>query len=226
MHWHSSPARPATTSSPAVDPAGAEPNLAGVVLCGGASRRMGRDKALIESGGETLLQRVTRRLSEVCHPVFLAPGNRPWHRLGFPVVGDAVADAGPAGALLGALSCSPHPLLAAVAVDMPWIDPTLLRLLSARVGSHDAAVPVTTQGPEPLHAVYARQALPRLATGLQSTHSLRTLLSYLDVAYVAEADWRSAGVAPRFAVNLNHPDDLHWLRRLCPEGSPEPPRIP
>ncbi len=45
----------------------------GIVLCGGQSKRMGRPKAWLPFGGETMLQRVVRVLAEVVHPSLLWP---------------------------------------------------------------------------------------------------------------------------------------------------------
>src|SRR5438270_831670 len=51
-----------------------DPAIAGVVLCGGASSRMGTPKALIEFEGQPLVVRVAERIAVVVHPVYLATG--------------------------------------------------------------------------------------------------------------------------------------------------------
>lgn len=195
----------------------ARPGLAGVVLCGGRSQRMGTDKASIRFSGTTLLERALARLEEVCDPVLIAPGELKVAVAGHRLVADASPGAGPLGGLVGALRASPHRLLAVVAVDLPWLDPRLIRLLAERIGDHDAAVCETGRGVQPLHAVYATSVLGAAETALAGPdRSLRHLLARTRTLRVAETDWRAAGVADRFARNINTPEDLAELSRDPP----------
>ena len=191
------------------DPATPAPALAGVVLCGGRSVRMGVDKATIEMGGATLLDRAVSRLTEVCDPVLIAPGGLSLRVDARRLIPDALPGAGPLGGIVAALHRSPHSLLAVAAVDMPWLDPALLRLLAARIGDHDVALCQTQRGLEPLHAVYARSALPVAEAALHSAdRSLRGVIARLRARTIAEEDWRTAGFSERFASNVNTPADL------------------
>ena len=84
------------------DPAAAIPGLAGVVLCGGHSARMGIDKATITFEGTTLLERALARLDAVCDPVLIASGDVPIQLGGRIAVADTVPGAGPLGGLVAA----------------------------------------------------------------------------------------------------------------------------
>ncbi len=189
-------------------------SLAGVVLCGGHSTRMGIDKATIDAGGVTLLQRAVERLGEVCDPVLIAPGRLPLGVEGRHNVADALPGAGPLAGIVAALRESPHTLLAVVAVDLPWLDPRLIRLLAGRIGDRDAALCESSYGIEPLHAVYARSALPAAEAALHSAdRSLRSLIGRLRTVRVTETERRAAGIPEGFARNVNTPADLADLRR-------------
>lgn len=184
--------------------------MAGLILCGGRSARMGSDKALIEIGGELLVLRVAARVARVAHPVLLATG-RPGRLgpLGYQEVADERPGTGPLSGLVAGVAASPHDLVAAVAVDMPFASPEILSLLAAAHEGEDAVVPVTAQGSQPLHAVYARGALPALRAALQGENfSLRAVLSGLRVREVGEAEWRPADPTGRFADNLNRLEDI------------------
>lgn len=188
--------------------------LAGAVLCGGLSRRMGTDKAKLRFDGVMLVERVVARLRGVCEPVVIAPGGRDIWVAGCAAVDDATRDAGPLAGLLAALRASPHQLLAVVAVDMPWVDPALIALLAARCSGLDAILPVSAHGPEPLHAVYARSAIGSFEAAIGSEdRSLHGALRHLRVGQIGEAEWRAAGIGPGFARNLNTPEDLELLSR-------------
>ncbi|HJP65423.1 MAG TPA: molybdenum cofactor guanylyltransferase [Actinomycetota bacterium] len=186
------------------------PPLAGVVLCGGGSTRMGRDKALIEIDGVPLFQVVAHRLAHAAWPVFLAPGRTGrLGEVGYPNLTDAEPDAGPLGGIVSALRASPHDRVAVVAVDMPFASGDVFRLLADRIGEANAAVPVTSDGPQPLHAVFARSALPALEQALvDGSRSVKGALQTLQVRMVGPDEWHSADPSGRFAVNVNRPEDL------------------
>lgn len=187
--------------------------LAGVVLCGGKSTRMGRDKALIEVQGRPLVALVAERLASVADPVLLASGDTGrYPHLGYPEVTDSHPDAGPLGGLIATLRESPHDLVAAAAVDMPFISPSVLLKLQRLHLGEDAVVPVTAEGIQPLHALYSKSALPKLEAALaEGKLSLKRLIADLSVREVHEHEWRSADSTGRFAVNLNEAGDLRLL---------------
>jgi len=171
---------------------------------------MGTDKALLNFEGELLVVRVARRLQAVADPVMLAPGRRGRFRdLGYAEVDDEFPDAGPLSGLVAGLDVSPHEQLALVAVDMPHASPELFQLLAALRLDEDAVVPVSVDGIEPLHAVYWRQALPRVRSALAGgCRTMREVLSQLRVRYVDEEQCRTADPSGRWALNLNDIDDL------------------
>jgi molybdopterin-guanine dinucleotide biosynthesis protein A len=171
---------------------------------------MGRDKALIGVGGEPLFLRVARTMAEVADPVLLAPGAR--GRLGdtgFADVEDERPDAGPLGGILAGLTASPHPLTAVVAVDMPFASASVLALLASRAAGYDAVVPLTADGLQPLHAVYAASALEPLRAALaDGTRGVLVALERLRVDIVGPEVWGAADPTGGFAFNLNRPEDL------------------
>jgi molybdenum cofactor guanylyltransferase len=187
--------------------------VTGVVLCGGAGTRMGRDKALIEIRGRPLIRLVAECLSECAAPVLLASGSQ--YRFGhlpFEEIADAAPGAGPISGLVAALSVSPHDLLVAAAVDMPFVSAEVFRLLIDRHTDEDAVVPVTREGPQPLHALYHRSALPHLADALsRGRNRLRDALAALKVREVGPEGWGTIDADGRFALNLNTQEDLRSL---------------
>jgi molybdopterin-guanine dinucleotide biosynthesis protein A len=182
-------------------------------LCGGTSARMGRDKALIEVGGKPLVAVVAERLAQCADPVVLASG-RPGRFADLPCeeIADASPSRGPISGLVAALSASPSDLLAVAAVDMPFVSAEVFRLLIDLHAGEDAVVPVTRDGRQPLHALYHRSALPRLADALdRGRYGLRDALVDLEVREVGPDEWSSVDAQGRFAVNLNTEEDLRLL---------------
>jgi molybdopterin-guanine dinucleotide biosynthesis protein A len=174
---------------------------------------MGTDKATLVFQGRPLAAAVLEVLRGMTGDVVVASGDG--GRLGWleaegvQQVADAIPDAGPLSGLVAGLECARTPLVAVLAVDMPFASAAVLRLLARLWDGHDALVPVTDAGLEPLHAVYAAAAAPLLRAELErGERSLRRALSALALRRVGPEEWRDAEPTGRFARNLNRPEDL------------------
>jgi molybdopterin-guanine dinucleotide biosynthesis protein A len=198
--------------------------MSAVLLCGGTSRRMGTDKALVRLDGEPLVLRAAGMLGSFAAQVIVAAG--PAGRLGSLLertpcetvedvtagAGDDAADVGPLGGIVAGLEAARHELVAVLAVDMPFASAAVFDLLARRIGDDGAAVPVTSEGSQPLHAVYARRSAPLLRAALEGAQrSVRSALGRIDVRWVHREEWQSADPSGRFAWNLNEPGDLIGL---------------
>jgi len=138
---------------------------AAIILAGGGSRRMGSPKALLDWHGEPLVHRVARILGEVCDPVVVVTA--PDQVLPLPAGVEPVADAAPGRGPLEGVAAAAAALdgrTAAAflaAVDLPLIDPALVRAVLAELAGFDAAVPVTKGRDQPLAAAYDLRTLAR-----------------------------------------------------------------
>ena len=192
-----------------------------VILAGGRSSRMGREKAALEIGGEPLLRRVVTRLRQAT-PTILIVGPTSLAALvsdvsDAPIVPDDVPDAGPLSGLATALRHITTPRAFVVACDMPFVSPPLVGWM-ARLAEESPATQVvvlhTRQGAEPLHAIYDRSCLPIAQSLLaQGERSLRVLLKHTEVRAVSvqEAEpYDSRGLS---AFNANAPEE--WRRALA-----------
>jgi molybdopterin-guanine dinucleotide biosynthesis protein A len=196
-------------------PAGAI-GIVGIVLAGGESRRMGRDKAGLELGGETLAAGAVRRLAAVCPEVAIADRGR--HLVpGFPSLPDGPGR-GPAAGLLGAARAYPGRPLLALACDLPHVPISLLAELTrmSQEGA-DWALPRWRGGPEPLCALWGERALAllegRVERGIYALWSLAEEES-LTVRWL-EGDLLAAfGPPGELFLNVNTPEELEKARLL------------
>ena len=129
-----------------------------VVLCGGASLRMGRAKAWLPFGDETMLQRTVRVLARCCTPlvVVAAPGQRlPPLSVGH-VVRDPVRHRGPLQGIAVGLSAlvDEVPRAFVCATDLPLLRPALVAALSALAAEHEIVVPHSDGHHHALAALY------------------------------------------------------------------------
>lgn len=192
--------------------------LSAAILTGGASRRMGRDKASIEFGGITLLERALRTLKEVADEVVIV-GDRPsYHGYGVPVHADAYSDAGTLGGIATALRTAAHERVLVVACDMPLLSIRLLRAMTALESDEDVVVPWlpsanARQGGkgtfETLHAIYRRRCLPHIEERI-ARGDIRVIGFFDDVRVRSlDENWlRQYDPDLRSFHNANTPDDL------------------
>ena len=174
----------------------------GAVLAGGASRRMGWDKAL--SGLPAL---AAERLKAVCAEVAVADRGRGLLP-GLPSLPDGLGPegGGPAAGILGVAAAYPGRPLLVLACDLPRVPVELLAELASS-GAWDWAVPRWDRGLEPLCALYGPAALAVLVEkGLRAPHRLAE--EDLAIRYLEGDDLARFGPPEEVFLNLNTPEDL------------------
>lgn len=184
----------------------------GVVLAGGESRRMGRDKALLPWLGDTLAGHARARLAAVCGEVLVADRGR-------AVLSGArsIADgpgAGPAAALLGAAVVVPGRSLLVLACDLPALPVSLLAELARQGAGADLVMPISARGPEPLAAFFGPGALAVLAASVERGElALHRLIDDLSLRVVRVEGARLArhGDPATLFVNINTETDWRAL---------------
>lgn len=191
-------------------------SIGGLVLAGGRSERMGRDKALIEvAGGVRLVDRAVGSVRQVARclgvpeaVVVLAAGET--RRI--PALPDVeqVSDPGegPLGGLVSGLTALHDAgVVTAIVLAVDYLDPSIeiLRMAHGRLGEHDAVVPVVEGRSHHLHAVFRVAALSELRAAYGAgERAVHRALERLDVDWWG--DWPAAEAG--FERNANRPQDL------------------
>ena len=152
------------------------------IQAGGASSRMGEDKALKTFLGRPLIQRVAERLSPIADELIVTT-NRPeeYTFLNLPLFPDLKPGRGALGGLYTAIASAQHPIVAIVACDMPFASPPLLEAASKLLIEEEVDVVIPSGGPraepagksdegyEPLHAIYRRETcLPAIESAIDA----------------------------------------------------------
>jgi molybdenum cofactor guanylyltransferase len=184
--------------------------VAGLLLTGGSSRRMGRDKAALPIGGRSLAARVAASLSQVVEPVLeVGPG-----RSGLALAPEDRPGAGPLAALVAgwrALTAEGHsgPVVV-VACDLPRVSEPLLRLIASHPGS-GSVVPVVNGRPQPLCARFSASALGHGVVMVDAgRRSLGPLLDHPDLSWLEPSQWSRVASDADFA-DVDTPADLARL---------------
>jgi len=176
-----------------------------VILAGGRSARMGRDKAGLPVAGVTLLEWMVRRLGPHFAETIVAGAVAPQGAREAP---DRRADAGPVAGIEAGLLAARSPYVLAVACDMPYASVRLASFLLERCAGHDAGVPRVGGRVQPTCAAYARAAAPKIGAYLDGGARRATeMLGDLDAVFVDERELAGAGIAMTELTDLDTPAD-------------------
>ncbi|MEW6360373.1 MAG: molybdenum cofactor guanylyltransferase [Planctomycetota bacterium] len=198
------------------EPCTTPPDLSAVILAGGESSRLGRDKALLRIGGRTLIERTVAELAKVC-PEVLISANKPDSFRDLDVAGiipDAVPGLGPIGGIHAGLRAMSNEYGFFVACDMPLLDAAVIRkqIERLRAAPCDAVAPRWEGRIEPLHAIYGKVCLPAVERCI--ARGERKIIAFYDEVRIAYWDLRPAEKWRRYFQNINSDEDLRNFRDL------------
>ena len=182
--------------------------VTGIILAGGHSRRMGRNKALLTLGGQTLLERQTEKLRQLeITDILISGGNvsLPGTRL----IPDQIPERGPLGGLHACLLHAFYPSCLVLCVDAPMVSRQILKALleTALNSGRDATVLEYNGKLEPLVGVYRAELAERIACHLRGDdHSVHSLLHQINARYVALTG------AAEVLSNCNTPEEFRELQ--------------
>lgn len=193
--------------------------VSGIVLAGGASARLGQDKALVELAGLPLVERVVDVLrSLVCEILLVTPSPERLAWLGLPTVNDVYPGIGTLGGLHAGLSAIGSPYGLVVGCDMPFLNRELLAYMISQAEDAQVIIPRVGRFYEPLHALYARSVLPILEQRiLAGQRRIRQACAGLRTRYILEDEIARYDPGHRSFFNVNTPEDLARARALLAE---------
>jgi len=182
------------------------------ILAGGASRRMGRNKALLPFRGKPLLRHQLDVLSPMFTEILISSNDpAPYDAFKLRVVPDVFAEPCSLSGIHALLKAATAPRVFVVACDLPFLHAGLVRKMLEVPGDFDVIVPETADGLEPLHAVYSRTCLRAIEAAAADGHwkvsAFYTGL-WVDRLELDLEAWLVEGRSP--FTNANTPDE--WSR--------------
>lgn len=195
--------------------------VTGVVLAGGQSRRMGKNKALLPMGGKPVVRRLVELFSQLFEEVMIAANDPalygPYCR---KVVADVFPGKGPLAGLHAALTQARKDWVFMTACDTPFVSENLVRAMSKLTGGVDAVLAETEEGIEPLNAFYSKQCLPAVHGCLEAGEfrmvSFHPRIKLRVVSAAELAQWDPDG---RTFWNMNTPEDYEKALAMFAEMS-------
>lgn len=198
--------------------------VTGIILAGGLSRRLGRDKAVEPINGQPLIGRVMDALSRITDELVVVV-NTPQRSRELPLPDSAVAavdihpNAGSLGGIFTGLSAASNQWGIVAACDMPFLNLDFLSYLLSFRESHDAVVPVLDHRPEPTHAAYSKVCLSAIEARLEAGDlKIARFFDDVRVKYVSQRQVEEIDPGRLSFFNVNTEEDLTRACLLAAEG--------
>jgi len=194
-------------------------DVTGVLLAGGQSTRMGRDKRFLPLGGRTLLARALSVLESLFAEVLLSVA-KPLPELAglrHRVVTDVLPECATLGGLYSALLAAGTSRIFAAACDMPFLNQQVIRHMVNRDPQADLVIARLANGLHPMHAVYSKACAPHLAEmAKQGNFKVQDLAGRpgLAVTVIPEDELSPIDARLLSFMNINTPADLELARKL------------
>jgi molybdopterin-guanine dinucleotide biosynthesis protein A len=198
--------------------------VAGFILAGGESTRMGRNKAALELGGIPMLLRTAQLVEAVVGTPTIIGNLNGFDFLRLATITDDWPGAGPLGGIATAVRVSTAPWNLVVACDLPYLTKSWLEFLLKRAlaSQANAVMPMNTRGAEPLCAMYHKNCEEALRTALERgvrkvTDGLKDVL----VELIDPFEWKAFDSEGLLFKNMNSPEDYEEARaRFGGAGEP------
>lgn len=202
------------------------------IIAGGKSSRMGTDKSFVPLLGKPMIEHVLERIADLGQSATILIANQPdsYAYLGLPVYTDVLRDKGSLGGIYSALVHSETEHTLALACDMPFLVPDLLRYMAAlnapaQGGPYDVIVPRVDGHPQGLHAFYSKNCLEPIRTRLDQDR-LKVIGFYeqVRVRYLDSPEYARFDAHGLAFHNVNTPDELAQAAAIMRGDSP--PSLP
>lgn len=179
-----------------------------VILAGGKSSRMGRNKSFVTLAGKSLIEIVLDTVLSVFPqpPVIITNSPGLYEHLGVTIASDIYKDKGPLAGIHAGLIYSSTAYSFVIGCDMPFLDADFIKFMVARLQNEQVLIPRSGKWVEPLHALYAASCLPIIETKLnQDICKIQAFFPDVRVRYL---DVNEYGQDINCFANINSQADL------------------
>lgn len=195
--------------------------LSGVILAGGANRRMnGELKALLPFGGKPLIVRQIDCMREICNELIVVTNDpKPFLNMvdrSVRIITDFFEGRGPLGGMHAALSLAKHDSVWVVGCDMPFLSSKAAQLLMQRkLDGFEAVVPLVAGELYPLHGIYDRACVSHIVPLIHRGETkVSALLKHVFWSELGDRFLLENGVDLNFVSNIKTFEDYKAMQRL------------
>lgn len=190
----------------------------GIILAGGKSSRMGKNKALLEIKGKTVIENVVAELQSAVNNIIIVTNSfEDYQFLGLPMVEDLWKGKGPLAGIQAGLEASSTEKNLVVACDMPFISAKLGTVLLDHLAHYQVAVPEIFNQLHPLFAAYRKEISVEIERALREDQlRIRGIFQNLQVKKMDQVELSKFGISISDSdlFNMNHPEEYEQARNM------------
>jgi molybdopterin-guanine dinucleotide biosynthesis protein A len=184
--------------------------ITGIILAGGKSSRMGRDKGTVLLHGVPMIEHVLRTLRQVTDSVIIIGPKLIYQNIGCDVFEDIYPENGPLGGIFTALTYSQTERNLVLSCDIPFVDVDTLQIICNHKTEYSIVVPEYLGQVEPLCAIYNKSLLPAVENALKNDElAMRRFVSCMPHENLA---FDTTELNP--FRNINTADELNQLNAI------------
>lgn len=190
-------------------------NFTGIILSGGKSLRMGKNKAFIEIEGLPMIERILNLFKKIFKEILVITNdkNQFGHLDNVKIYNDLIPYKGALGGLFTGLFYSSNEYSFCVGCDMPFLNESLIKFLIKKIDGEDIIVPKTEKGLEPLHAIYSKRCLSLIKKMIDSGKSrIIDIYPLLNVKIIEEKEFIELDPEGKSFLNINTPEELEQIK--------------
>jgi molybdopterin-guanine dinucleotide biosynthesis protein A len=189
--------------------------LTGVILSGGQSIRMGKNKAFVEIDGIPIIQRIHNLFEKLFQEIIIVANQKePFKNISSKIYSDLIPKRGVLGGLYTGLFFSSFQYSFCVACDMPFLKESVIEYLIKRIQNDDVIVPRTKDGLQPLHAIYSKMCLGPIKHIIEEgKYKILDLYPMVKVKIIEEGELTLLDPTNESFVNVNTPEELLSIQK-------------
>ncbi|WP_019241117.1 MULTISPECIES: molybdenum cofactor guanylyltransferase [Bacillus] len=188
-----------------------------IILAGGKSSRMGKNKALLTVFDQTNIENIVKKCQEVASEVLIVTNESSQYEfLNVPLVKDRYKDCGPLAGLEAGLQAAKYDKCMLIACDMPFIQPNIMETLIRSFEDFDAVVPNIEGKLHPLFAAYRKSCIQPIEKRLHDRkHKMRELFNDIQVKFMTEEELSLNFKDANYAFfNMNRPEEYEEAKNM------------
>ncbi len=190
-------------------------DFTGIILSGGKSARMGKNKAFIEVEGIPIINRIYALFKKLFNEVIIVTNEKEsFANFDAKIYADILPNRGVLGGLYTGLFFSSYEHSFCVACDMPFLRKSVIEFLISKRSNYDVIVPKIKNALEPLHAIYSKRCLEPIRKVLeQGRYKVIDFYPMVKVKIIEEREFSAMDPMKESFINVNTPDELLLIKK-------------
>lgn len=191
--------------------------MVAIILSGGDNRRMLCNKAFLQIGQKTIIEREIEVLSSLFSRIIVVSNTPESHEhLRVSLVSDLVPGKGPLGGIYSGLTASKDEYNFVVGCDLPFLNTGLISYMIGLINDHDIIVSKLNGLVEPLHAIYSKRCLIPIKRQLDINElKIQSFFGEVKVRYIRESEIKKYNPKGIAFFNVNTEEDLGKARLMA-----------